>query len=135
MMWKFQRMARARRIREHRESHQREIASYVPVDELLAAPAFRVIRALRWFEWVSMVDLLDALDVSNDIEFERYRQAVKRHVAHGRIESAGLRPSLVGRHSAHNTYRITDAGRSWLADTATSTGVSIQGAHQVGARR
>lgn len=105
----------ARATCEHcHEHHQRPLAAYRPLDEVLARPTVRVLRALQWFDGVTAADLLDALDIEDEGERNDYNH---------RLWWAGTRGYVRGER--WGLYRITDAGRAWLAKQIARADVGV----------
>jgi hypothetical protein len=76
--------------------------AYRPVDEILERPSIRILRAIRWFDAVTATDLLDAMDITEDRAAWAVRLA---QLARDGLLSGG----------SWRVYRITPAGRAWLA--------------------
>jgi len=89
---------------------------YVPLDELLQVPAVRVLRALSRYDWIERQDLYDALDLPPNRAapqlLNTYHMAVSRSVRLGHIEARDCR---FFRQFMTRDFRITPAGRAWLA--------------------
>lgn len=86
---------------------------YAPLDDVLERTSVRLLRALQRFDGVTCEDLLDALD----IEEEKQRWA-------GSARLRGMRKyGLVSRES--DLYRITNAGRVWLAKQIARADVGV----------
>lgn len=75
---------------------------YVPLDDLLERTSIRILRTLSRFDGIAATDLLDALDVFD----ERRLTTGSRLVQLAKHGLAEWRDRL---------YRITPAGREWLA--------------------
>ena len=95
---------------------------YIPVDELLDRPRFRVLRMLRFFDWASVHDLMVAIDETHRAAQQAINRALALGVQAGHIvRDASSLPHL---------YRITDAGRAHLAEMIARGSVTEISANQ-----
>jgi hypothetical protein len=95
--------AECRDVNRKRCAKQTALVAYVPLDETMRRPSFRILRALRWYDGISCEDLLDALDV--DAHRGRFTRSFSWLHAKGYVRGA-----------AWDLYTITDAGRAWIAE-------------------
>lgn len=101
-----------------KQQAQAQLASYLPWDVLLERPSIRILRALLWFDGVTASDLMDAIDGARDHESRvrgRYRQSLFDLADAGYIAGA-----------AWDLYRITPAGRAWLAKQLARAEVGVE---------
>lgn len=94
--------------------------NYEPIDEVLSSPAVRIMRALRHFDGISCFDLFEVMGVpphngGHDHERDAHTQALCRLRKMGLIERLEFSGHAVD-GEGFNWYRVTDAGRKWLAD-------------------
>lgn len=72
------------------------------------SPAVRVLRALSRFDIATGGDLLEVLGGHGSANMQCISRAIRRAIARGHAERYGL------------SYRITDAGKAWLAAATTN---------------
>jgi hypothetical protein len=105
----------------HRRREMGIIAGdYRPIDEVLESPPVRILRALRHFDGISCFDLFEIIGVprhngGTDALRDAHTQALCRLNKAGLIERMRFSGMLV-RGEGFNWYRVTEAGRQWLAE-------------------
>ena len=93
---------------------------YEPLDCLIDSPRVRILRCLVHFDWASRSDIMIALDLSREsIRYRSHVVALENLCRDGHVESSG------DARSAYCTYRITPAGRSWLAKQLARADVGV----------
>lgn len=81
---------------------------YIPLDELLARPRYRILRRLLRADWLSAFDLFDSLDVPDyDGALTPERRTYSATLTH--LVRAGMVEADHGR--LPGVYRITETGR------------------------
>lgn len=92
---------------------------YVPWDELLARPSIRILRVMAHMGWVGSSVVMDALGLGkDDVDYRRHKNTLSPDlVESGCVE---IRNDL-----GLPVYRITPAGRTWLAKQLARADVGV----------
>jgi hypothetical protein len=103
---------RMRKLRRRRRAaERREVASYVPIDEVVSLPRVRILRAARRLEWFTTDELNKDLGVIDAVPRNTNTKMIGRLVTLGRLQRRIIEARHLDRgNGSQFEYQIATAG-------------------------